>query len=211
MQLEAVTIDAYGTLVTLRDPVPALRAALAERGVERSDDDVRSAFDAEVAFYRAHSHEGRDEATLAVAAPRLRPRLPRGGRGRARPRRLRGCVHFVARRSRSCPAHEPRAASSRRPGCGSPSSRTGMSGCTSILARARARRVRRRRRHLRRSGSAEACTGSVRARARAARRGRRRASGARRRRRRGRRKGARAAGMRFEPAPLADAARRILA
>jgi putative hydrolase of the HAD superfamily len=65
MQLEAVTIDAYGTLVTLRDPVPALRAALAERNVQRSDDDVRSAFDREVAFYLAHSHEGRDDATLA--------------------------------------------------------------------------------------------------------------------------------------------------
>jgi putative hydrolase of the HAD superfamily len=65
MQLEAVTIDAYGTLVTLRDPVPALRAALAERGVQRDDDDVRSAFDREVAFYRAHSHEGRDAAALA--------------------------------------------------------------------------------------------------------------------------------------------------
>ena len=65
MQLEAVTIDAYGTLVTLRDPVPALRAALAERNVQRSDDDVRSAFDREVAFYRSHSHEGRDDATLA--------------------------------------------------------------------------------------------------------------------------------------------------
>ena len=28
MKIEAVTIDAYGTLVTLRDPVPALQAAL---------------------------------------------------------------------------------------------------------------------------------------------------------------------------------------
>jgi FMN phosphatase YigB (HAD superfamily) len=65
MQLEAVTIDAYGTLVTLRDPVPALRAALEERDVERSDNQVRRAFEREVAFYLAHSHEGLDEETLA--------------------------------------------------------------------------------------------------------------------------------------------------
>jgi putative hydrolase of the HAD superfamily len=66
VELEAVTIDAYGTLVTLRDPVPALRAALASRGMERSSADVRRAFEAEVAFYVARSHEGRDEATLAL-------------------------------------------------------------------------------------------------------------------------------------------------
>ena len=66
MELEAVTIDAYGTLVTLRDPVPALRAALAGRGVERSSGDVQRAFEAEVEFYVARSHEGRDEASLAL-------------------------------------------------------------------------------------------------------------------------------------------------
>ena len=66
MNVEAVTIDAYGTLVTLRDPVPPLRAALAGRGVERSEGAVRAAFAAEVAFYVERSHEGRDEATLAL-------------------------------------------------------------------------------------------------------------------------------------------------
>jgi putative hydrolase of the HAD superfamily len=66
VELEAVTIDAYGTLVTLRDPVPALRAALTSRGVQQSSADVQRAFDAEVAFYVARSHEGRDEATLAL-------------------------------------------------------------------------------------------------------------------------------------------------
>lgn len=66
MELEAVTIDAYGTLVTLRDPVPALRAALTAFGVERSSGDVQRAFEAEVAFYVARSHEGRDETTLAL-------------------------------------------------------------------------------------------------------------------------------------------------
>jgi len=65
VELEAVTIDAYGTLVALRDPVPRLREALAGRGVERTGDEVRRAFEAEVAYYVARSHEGRDEATLA--------------------------------------------------------------------------------------------------------------------------------------------------
>jgi len=66
MALEAVTIDAYGTLVTLRDPVPALRAALAARGVDRAEEEARAAFRAEVAYYVERSHEGRDEATLAL-------------------------------------------------------------------------------------------------------------------------------------------------
>jgi FMN phosphatase YigB (HAD superfamily) len=66
VELEAVTIDAYGTLITLRDPVPALRAALASRGIQHSSTDVRRAFEAEAAFYIARSHEGRDEAALAI-------------------------------------------------------------------------------------------------------------------------------------------------
>jgi len=66
VNVEAVTIDAYGTLVALRDPVPALRTALAARGVELGESAVRAAFAAEVAFYVERSHEGRDEATLAL-------------------------------------------------------------------------------------------------------------------------------------------------
>jgi putative hydrolase of the HAD superfamily len=66
MTVEAVTIDAYGTLVTLRDPVPSLQEALAARGVERGADDVEKAFRAEVAYYVPRSYEGRDDATLAL-------------------------------------------------------------------------------------------------------------------------------------------------
>jgi putative hydrolase of the HAD superfamily len=66
VEIEAVTIDAFGTLVTLRDPVPALMAALTDRDVGCSADDVQRAFEAEVAFYVARSHEGRDDATLAL-------------------------------------------------------------------------------------------------------------------------------------------------
>jgi putative hydrolase of the HAD superfamily len=66
LSVDAVTIDAYGTLVTLRDPVPALAGALRARGVERPADRVEAAFRAEVAYYTPRSHEGRDEATLAL-------------------------------------------------------------------------------------------------------------------------------------------------
>jgi putative hydrolase of the HAD superfamily len=62
----AVTVDAYGTLVTLRDPVPALQEALRAHGVERTHEQVESAFRAEVDYYVPRSHEGRDEATLAL-------------------------------------------------------------------------------------------------------------------------------------------------
>jgi putative hydrolase of the HAD superfamily len=65
--LDAVTIDAYGTLVTLRrDPADALRQALLERGVERTRDEVAAAFAVEASYYRERSHEGADEASLAL-------------------------------------------------------------------------------------------------------------------------------------------------
>jgi putative hydrolase of the HAD superfamily len=66
VETDAVTIDAFGTLIGLDDPVPTLRAALAGRGVERELETVRRAFEAEVAYYVPRSHEGRDEATLAL-------------------------------------------------------------------------------------------------------------------------------------------------
>jgi putative hydrolase of the HAD superfamily len=66
VNVEAVTVDAYGTLVTLSNPVPALRSALAEHGVERDPKAVERAFHQEVEYYVKRSHEGRDEATLAL-------------------------------------------------------------------------------------------------------------------------------------------------
>jgi putative hydrolase of the HAD superfamily len=62
--LDAVTIDAYGTLVELADPVPALTEGLRGLGVDCDADSVKRAFAKEVAYYRERSHEGRDEATL---------------------------------------------------------------------------------------------------------------------------------------------------
>ncbi len=64
-ELDAVTVDAAGTLVELVDPVERLRARLAECGVERAEGEVRAAFAAEVAYYVPRSEEGRDETGLA--------------------------------------------------------------------------------------------------------------------------------------------------
>jgi putative hydrolase of the HAD superfamily len=64
--LDAVSIDGYGTLVRLVDPVPMLARALAERGVDREPDVVEAAFLAEVAYYRPAAIEGRDAASLAA-------------------------------------------------------------------------------------------------------------------------------------------------
>jgi putative hydrolase of the HAD superfamily len=64
--VEGVTIDAFGTLVELVEPVPALRELLRTRGVERSHEEVARAFAAEAAYYRAHAVEGRDGETLAA-------------------------------------------------------------------------------------------------------------------------------------------------
>jgi putative hydrolase of the HAD superfamily len=65
VDVEAVTIDGYGTLVTLCDPVPRLRAALRARGVERTRHEIAAAFAAEVDHYVPRSHEGRDGPSLA--------------------------------------------------------------------------------------------------------------------------------------------------
>ena len=64
--LDAVTIDAFGTLVTLRDPVDALEQALRDRGVERTREQIAAAFAEEGRYYRDRSHDGADEASLAL-------------------------------------------------------------------------------------------------------------------------------------------------
>ena len=64
-ELDAVTIDAHGTLVTLVDPVPELRAALAAHGVEHDREIVLRGFRVEVAHYTMHSALGHDEEGLA--------------------------------------------------------------------------------------------------------------------------------------------------
>jgi HAD superfamily hydrolase (TIGR01509 family) len=63
--LDAVTVDAHGTLMQLRDPVPALVDALAAHGSERSAESVRAGFLAEAAYYAPRASEGHDEESLA--------------------------------------------------------------------------------------------------------------------------------------------------
>jgi putative hydrolase of the HAD superfamily len=62
--LDAVSVDAMGTLVDLVDPTDAFTRALAKRGVSATPQDVRDAFRAEVAYYMPRAHEGRDEQSL---------------------------------------------------------------------------------------------------------------------------------------------------
>jgi putative hydrolase of the HAD superfamily len=70
-----------GTLLRLEDPAPRLRAALRERlGVDVGDDVAGAAIRAEIRYYRAHLHLGRDARTLAALRERcadaMRPALP---------------------------------------------------------------------------------------------------------------------------------------
>jgi HAD superfamily hydrolase (TIGR01549 family) len=59
--LDAVTIDAFGTLVMLDDPVGELATLLPEH--DRSA--IAAAFEAEAAYYLEHSVEGRGAESLA--------------------------------------------------------------------------------------------------------------------------------------------------
>jgi putative hydrolase of the HAD superfamily len=63
--LRAVLIDALGTLVALAPPGPMLVAALRERhGIELDQAQAERAFAREMAYYREHHHEARDERSL---------------------------------------------------------------------------------------------------------------------------------------------------
>lgn len=64
--VEAVLLDAMGTLLALEPPVPALRAALAAAGHPHDEARVAAALRAEIAHYRAHHDRGRDPASLAT-------------------------------------------------------------------------------------------------------------------------------------------------
>jgi putative hydrolase of the HAD superfamily len=64
--VEAVLLDGLGTLVALEPPWPALVAQLREaHGIELAPTEAERAFRAEIAYYRAHHHEGRDAEALA--------------------------------------------------------------------------------------------------------------------------------------------------
>ena len=62
MATKAVFLDALGTLVELEPPWVSLRAAVPD---DVGDDALVAAVREEMAYYKEHAHEGRDEASLA--------------------------------------------------------------------------------------------------------------------------------------------------
>jgi HAD superfamily hydrolase (TIGR01509 family) len=64
--LDAVTLDANGTLIRLVDPVPKLDRVLKERGVERPEGEIRRAFEAEGAVYATRAIDARDRDSFAT-------------------------------------------------------------------------------------------------------------------------------------------------
>jgi putative hydrolase of the HAD superfamily len=69
-----------GTLLTFEPPAPRLRSALRSRaGVDVGEERAARAIGAEIAYYRAHLQDGRDEAGLAAlrlaSAEAMRPAL----------------------------------------------------------------------------------------------------------------------------------------
>jgi putative hydrolase of the HAD superfamily len=62
--VDAVTVDAYGTLLELDDAIGHLDGELRKRGVEIERDDVERGFRAEVAYYTREKLSARDEAGL---------------------------------------------------------------------------------------------------------------------------------------------------
>jgi putative hydrolase of the HAD superfamily len=78
--LDAVTVDAMGTLVELDEPVDRLREALRRWNVERDREEVAAAFQREVAFYLEHKLEAQDAASLAELRRRCAAEFLEGAR-----------------------------------------------------------------------------------------------------------------------------------
>ena len=77
--VNALLIDALGTLLALEDPAPRLRAELARRfGLAVGEAQARVAIAAEIAYYRAHFDDGRDAAALADLRARCAEALRSG-------------------------------------------------------------------------------------------------------------------------------------
>ena len=98
--MSAVLLDALGTLLTFEPPAPHLRAALRELGIDVSEEAAAAAIRAEIAYYRAHLHDGRDEAGLEAlrrrAAEAMRPALGVEIDGEALTRALLASLRFHA-------------------------------------------------------------------------------------------------------------------
>src|SRR3954465_1471210 len=63
-QPRAILFDALGTLLSFEPPAPHLRAALRARGHDVSLEAAERAIRAEIAYSRAHLHEGSDRESL---------------------------------------------------------------------------------------------------------------------------------------------------
>jgi HAD superfamily hydrolase (TIGR01509 family) len=64
--LDAVTIDGYGTLLTIHDPIGHLDRELRARGVSLPRADIERGFSAEGEYYREAKVAARDEESLAA-------------------------------------------------------------------------------------------------------------------------------------------------
>lgn len=74
----AVLLDAHGTLLELEPPAPLLRRVLADRhGIAVSAAEAQRALSAEIAYYRAHMHEGKDAGSVATLRGRCAEELRR--------------------------------------------------------------------------------------------------------------------------------------
>lgn len=85
--IKAVSLDAFGTILELMPPAPALVEELRIGwGLEVSEAEAGQALAAEISYYRAHHLDGRDEESLADLRLRcaavLRENLPAKVRGR---------------------------------------------------------------------------------------------------------------------------------
>ena len=63
-RLDAVTVDAMGTLIELDAPVERLAQALQDRGLDTSTERVAEAFRTEVGYYLAHKLDARNTEAL---------------------------------------------------------------------------------------------------------------------------------------------------
>src|SRR4051812_54046 len=79
-QPRAILFDALGTLIGFEPPAPHLRDELRARGFEVTPEAAHSAIRAEIAYYRAHLHEGSGPEALAELRQRcaeaMLPALP---------------------------------------------------------------------------------------------------------------------------------------
>ena len=83
--VEAVLLDAFGTLLELEPPAPRLHRLLADAGYEHPLERVAAAITAEIRHYRRHHDRGRDAPSLAELRAECAGVLARALDGRAPP------------------------------------------------------------------------------------------------------------------------------